>query len=223
MLTKNYFPFKPPQNYTLCAELPNKTIVFWAQNHRFLLLIAILNIRFGSFCHCRGEDKVVQLLIIGLQNVIFRAFPPLLALVDIYNLLANLHHRVHIVSIDDGGNIVLLRNALDKVINDNRGLRVKARVRFVAEEISRIQHDSTSDSRTFNHTARQLRRVEVRCVRKFHTLQAELNSLALLLLALCSEEVEWQFDILVDGRRVDERSALENHSYILADSLTLCK
>ena len=59
MLTKNYFPFKPAQNYTLCAELPNKTVVFYPLKHRFLSLLALLDIGFGTFCHCRSENEVV--------------------------------------------------------------------------------------------------------------------------------------------------------------------
>ena len=74
---------------------------------------------------------------------------------DVDDLLTNLHNGVHIVGIDDGGDIILASNALDKVIDNDRGLRVESRVRLVTEEVARVEHDSAGDSGTLDHTSRE--------------------------------------------------------------------
>ena len=68
----------------------------------------LLTCHLGTFCHRRSKYKVIQLLVACVEDIILRAFPPLVTIVYEYNLLTNLHHRVHIVSVDDGGNVILL-------------------------------------------------------------------------------------------------------------------
>ena len=175
----------------------------------------------GAFCHSRGEDKVVELLILGVEDIILGALPPLLALVDVDNLVANLHHRVHIVGVDDGGDVILDGDVVDEVINHDRCLWVESLVWLVAEEILRVEHDGACNGCTLNHTARKLRWVEVAGVRKLHTLEALLHSLILLGRALRGEHIEWQAHILVYGRRVEQRSTLEYHTQLTTHQLAL--
>ena len=119
--------------------------------------------------------------------------------------------------VDDRRDVVLLRDLVDQVVDDDRGLRIEARVGFVAEQVARIEHDGPRDGHALDHAARQLGRVEA------DTLQAEVHALHLLALALRGEEVERQLDILLDGRGVEQRPALEDHADVLADGLALAE
>ena len=67
-----------------------------------------------------------------MQDVVLRPLPPLTAVVDVYNFLADLHHGVHVVGVDDRRDAVLLGDLVDQVVDDDRGLRVESRVGFVA-------------------------------------------------------------------------------------------
>ena len=143
--------------------------------------------------------------------------------VDVDNFLANLHHRVHIVGVDYGRNVILAGDILNKVVNHYRGLRVESRVGLITKQVAGIEHNSASDSHTLNHTTAQLRRVEVVGTLQPHTAQTEVDSGTLLLLALVGEEVERQLYILDNGRGVEQCASLEYHTYILADSLAFGK
>lgn len=98
---------------------------------------------------------------------------------------------------------------------------VEARVGFVAEEVFGIQYDGPGDSRTLDHTARQFCGVEVIGSVEPHALEAEIDPFHLLLFALLGEEVERKLDVLLDGRGVEQRTALEEHADIAADRLSL--
>lgn len=87
---------------------------------------------------------------------------------------------------------------------------------FVAEEVARIEYDGAGDGHTLDHAARQFGRIEVVGLFQPHSLKAEIHTLHLLLLALRGEEVQRQFDVLLDGRRVQQRPALKDHADILA-------
>lgn len=63
---------------------------------------------FGTFGHCRGENEFVELPVVGIQDVVLVAFPPLLPFVDEDHVFADLEHRVHVVRVDDRGMLVLL-------------------------------------------------------------------------------------------------------------------
>ena len=67
---------------------------------------------------------------------------------DIDDLLADLHDRIHIVGVDDRGDAVFLGDLVDQVVDHDRSLGVEARVGFVAEEVFGIQYDGPGDSRT---------------------------------------------------------------------------
>ena len=177
----------------------------------------------GALGHRRGEDKVVQLAVLGVEDALLGPLPPLAAVVDVDDLLADLHHGVHVVRVDDRRDVVLLRDLVDQVVDDDRGLRVEARVGFVAEQVAWIEHDGPRDGHALDHAARQLGRVEAVGVLEPHALQAEVHALHLLALALRGEEVERQLDILLDGRGVEQRPALEDHADVLADGLALAE
>ena len=83
---------------------------------------------------------------------------------DIDDFFANLHNGVHIVGIDDGGDIILHSNIVDKVIDDDRGLRIEAGVWLVTEEVLRVEYYGSRNGCTLNHTSREFGGIEVSCV-----------------------------------------------------------
>ena len=102
-------------------------------------------------------------------------------------------------------------------------MTTEARVGLVAEKVAGIHHDGAGDGHAFDHTARQLGRIEAVGVLEAHALEAEIHALHLLLRALRREEVQRQPDILLDGRRVEQRPTLEDHADILADGLAVAE
>ena len=56
-------------------------------------------------------------------------------------------------------------------------LGVQAGVRFVTEQIFRVQGDRAGNGSTLHHTAADLRRIEVAGFRQVHTVQTELGTL----------------------------------------------
>ena len=87
---------------------------------------------------------------------------------DVYDLIADSTHGVHIVRIDDGRDIVLLRKLVDELVDDRRGLGVKTGVRLVAEEILGLQGDGTSNGHALLHTARNLTWKLALCIGKVY-------------------------------------------------------
>ena len=65
-----------------------------------------------------GEDEVVQSFVGGGEDVVLGAFPLLVSFEYEGNFVADAHHGVHVVGVDDGGHVVLLGDAMDKVVDD---------------------------------------------------------------------------------------------------------
>ena len=158
-----------------------------------------------------------------MENILFGAFPPLAALVDVYNLLANLHDRIHVVRIDDRGDVVLLGDFVYEVVDHHRSPGIEARVGFVAKEVFGVEHDGAGDGHALGHAAREFGRVEPVGIGEPHALQTEVHALALLRGALVREQVERQAHVLLHGRGVQQRPALKDHADVLADRLPLAE
>ena len=73
--------------------------------------------------------------------------------------------------IDDGRDIVLLRELVDELVDDRRGLGVKTGVRLVAEEIFRIECQSAGDGSTLHHPTADLSWILLRSFGQTDTLQ----------------------------------------------------
>ena len=101
-------------------------------------------------------DKVVEILVVDVVNLVFIAYPAHMALVDEHDVLANSHNRVHVVGVDDSGDTKLMGNIKKQLINHNRGLGIEARVGLITEQILGIQGYGARDSTTLLHTATQL-------------------------------------------------------------------
>ena len=73
-----------------------------------------------------GEDEIVELLVRGSHDLVFVTRPGGFTLVDKDDVLANTHHRIHVVGIDDGGGLELLRNAVQQFIDNQGGLGIQS-------------------------------------------------------------------------------------------------
>ena len=175
----------------------------------------------GALGHRRSEHEIVQLAVIGMQNIVLGAFPPFLPLMDKNNVFADLHHRVHVVRVDDRRDVVFLGDLLDQVVDQHRRHRIEPRVRLVAEQVLRIQHDGAGDRHALDHPAADFGRVQMVHVAEVDPFQAKIHPVALLAHAHRREQVERQPHVLLDVRRVEQRASLENHADLLADRLAL--
>jgi len=66
----------------------------------------------------RSEYEVVQTLVCGREYLVFGSFPFFMALVDKNDTVANSHHRIHVVGIDDGGHVVFGGDVVNQFVND---------------------------------------------------------------------------------------------------------
>ena len=123
---------------------------------------------FGPFCHGRGEDKFVEFAIVGMQNFVFGSFPPFFAFINKNDVLSDFQHGVHVVGVDDGGDVVLFGDLLDQVVDHNRSHRVETGVRFITEEVFRIHDYGTGNGYTFDHTSTQFGGIEMIHIPQVH-------------------------------------------------------
>ena len=72
-----------------------------------------------------GEDEVGEQLVSGGHDVLAFPAPFQVALVYEYYRLANTHYGVHVVGVDNGGDVILLGDAVEKVVDYERCLGVE--------------------------------------------------------------------------------------------------
>ena len=84
--------------------------------------------------------------------------PLLCPIVDKDDVFANTHHRIHVVCIDDGRYSEIVSDATEKLVDDQRSLRVETRVWLVAEQVLWVERDGSGYGNTFLHTSRDLSR-----------------------------------------------------------------
>ena len=89
----------------------------------------------------RSENKRLQLLIWAFQNFVFVALPFEFSEVDKGNIIADFHHRIHIVGIYDGCDIIFNRNTTYQFVNHHTRFGVETRVWFIAKQVFRIQEN----------------------------------------------------------------------------------
>lgn len=86
-----------------------------------------------------GEHEIIEGLVCGREDALFVADPFTITLVDENDVLSDSQHGVHIVGVDDCGYTVFVGDVVEKLIDENRGSRVKTGVGLVAEEVFRVQ------------------------------------------------------------------------------------
>ena len=72
-----------------------------------------------------GEDEVREAGVRRVHDLVALPLPLLVALIDKDDILANTHHRIHVVGIDDCRDVKLLRDALQQIVDHETRLRVE--------------------------------------------------------------------------------------------------
>ena len=137
-----------------------------------------------------------------------------MTLADEADVLTDTHHRVHIVGVDDGCHIVILGDAREEFVDDERSLWIETRVRLIAEEVFRIHHDGAGDGNTFLHTTRDFARVFLLGINQVDTVEAFLCSLHTFPVIHIREHIEGEHHVLQHIERVEEGCALEDHTHL---------
>ena len=193
----------------------------WASSGYILVLDFLFLDLFELARQVGSEDEVVQGLVVRGDDFALGALPLFDALFNEDDVVADVHHGVHVVGVDDGRHVVLHGDVVDKVVDEKRGLRVEPGVRFVAEEVLRVERDGPGDGGTLHHTTADLRREEVAGIGEVHTVEAELGTLASLGRGGVGEHVQREHDVLQHSHAVKEGGALEQHAHLAAELLQL--
>lgn len=90
--------------------------------HSLLLVVQLLRLT----KYIAGKDEVLQFLVGGIHNLLVVTLPLSPSFADEGDVLADAHHGIHVVGVDDGGDFVLVGNARNKFVNHDAGLRVEA-------------------------------------------------------------------------------------------------
>ena len=105
-----------------------------------------------------SKNEVVQLLVFRCHYVVFRTLPFFAAIVKENDVFAYVHNGVHVVRIDNGRYVVVFRNAVYQVVNDERRFRVESRVWLVAEQVARVHRNGARYGHALLHTPAYLAR-----------------------------------------------------------------
>ena len=103
-----------------------------------------------------GKDEVFQFPVRRVHDFLVAALPLGPSFADEGDVLADAHHGVHVVGVDDGGDAVLVGDAGDELVYHDARLGVETRVGLVAEEVLGLQHNGARDGHTLLHAARNL-------------------------------------------------------------------
>ena len=71
---------------------------------------------FYFFEKVRGKNKVFQILVGRTQHFIFCSFPFIVSFMDVKNMLTNAQDRVHVMGVNNGGNIKLFGDVENKFV-----------------------------------------------------------------------------------------------------------
>ena len=83
----------------------------------------------------RGKNEGLQIFIFAGQYLILGAAPFESTFVQEANIVANFHHRVHVVGIYDCGDVVFLGDGADELVDEDGCFRVEAGVGLVTEQV----------------------------------------------------------------------------------------
>ena len=124
----------------------------------------------------RGEEEIAEGLAIGLEDVILVASPADVTLVEVGDVVTDAEHGVHVVGVDNGGDVVLLGDVVNELVDADGGLRVQTRVGFVAEEVFGLEGNGAGYGNALLHTARQFAGHLEKGILEPHAIEAELHT-----------------------------------------------
>ena len=168
-----------------------------------------------------GENEIVEPVVVGGEHIVLVAAPFKVALVDEGDGLADSDDGVDVVGVDDGGDVELVGDFKNQLVDEEGGFGVEAGVGFVAEEVLGVAGDGAGDGGTLLHTATQFGGVQLVGAFQIHPFEAEVHPVYFLAPALGGEHREREHHVLLDGHGVEQRRPLENHAHFGADGLLL--
>ena len=118
--------------------------------------------------------EVVQVVIVHIIDLVLGANPAHMALVNKDDVLADAHHRVHVVGVDDGGDAKLVGNVAQEFVDHDGSLGVETRVGLIAEQVFGIQCDGACNGAAFLHTTREFAGEFVLAARQVNAVDTEL-------------------------------------------------
>ena len=83
-----------------------------------MLVVLFVDHAAHLFQQVAGEDEVGEPFVAGLHDLAALSLPVFMTLVDEDDVLSDAHHRIHVVGIDDGGDVELLGDAAQQVVDD---------------------------------------------------------------------------------------------------------
>src|SRR5258706_3219072 len=174
-------------------------------------------VRLKASHHFVGENKIIQFLYPRIHNYFFGALPFFFPFIEEHDFFTNAHHRVHIVSNDNGSNIELMGNFMDQFINQNRRLWVQTGVRLIAKEVIGVVDNGPGNTDSFFHPARNFRRHLFVHIFQSHASKAEVDTLNLLPIRHFREDIQWKHHVFFDVLGIKERTPLKEHSHFSPD------
>jgi hypothetical protein len=171
---------------------------------------------FSSLEELGGENEIVQLLVAAEDNVLIGAFPLLIALVEIHDMVADLHNAVHIMGDHYSSTVVFLGQFPDQLVNEEGGLGVQAGIRLVAEQVFRVKHNGPGDGHSFFHAPAQLGREFFVGTGEVYPFECFIHLFFLVTVRQPGEHIEGKKDILLNRKGIEEGGTLEEHADLLA-------
>ncbi len=109
-----------------------------------------------------------------------------------------------------------MSDGVDEFVDDERGLRVEARVGFVAEQVFRVQGNGTGNGYALLHAARDFAGHLLFGSLQVDAVEAELGAADAVGLVLVGEHVEGEHHIFEHRHGVEEGCRLEDHAHLAA-------
>ena len=141
-------------------------------------------------------DKFAQMGIGGSGYILVAPCPLGASLVDEEYLLANVMYRAHVVSVDDGRDVILVGDVTDEAVDDARRYRVKSGVGLVAEKVARFQGDGPGDGYALLHATAELIRHLAFRVGEPHAIKTKAGAQQTLAMSLGGEHLKRKQHIL---------------------------
>ena len=80
---------------------------------------------FNFLIQVGSKDKAFQILVSSVINLCVVALPTLVSLTDENDILTDLHHRVHIMSVDNCSDVILMCDFKNQMVDKQRCLRIQ--------------------------------------------------------------------------------------------------
>lgn len=161
-----------------------------------------------------GEDKILQDLIVTVEDLMLVAPPRNLPFVQQDDIVTDAHDRIHVVGIDDGRDIVFNGDIADELVDHDRSLGVEARVGLITEQVGGLQHDRTGNAYPLLHTTTDFGGVPVIGTRQIDPLEAKIYAIELFLSCFFGKHIQRETDILFDRHRIEQSRGLKKHAHL---------